>query len=310
MRLVLGVEGDGLSGDGLVVAQVAQFGEQAVAGLVGGESLVGDGEAHQRGLVLVGDAQGEDVHAAAVFFARHVGKGDAVLDDAVAFAFFGIEAAAPDFAGVGVEVVGVEVVRVVDGVVDVAGEVVAGDLPQFEFDGVHVAAFDGQRRIGVKYEGFATGGEAHHRFAVASADGALFGASQFEVVLCGQFGVDADFVIALPDAVVADFVAAVARFAFGGGFDGDAFAPVLLGFGEEGFAKFEADLWFVLLFVHVNVGEFEGEAVQQGVVLFFLVAFKFGREFCQRGQGEGDAVAVGFHDAFVQREVVAQPGFA
>ena len=145
---------------------------------------------------------------------------------------------------------------------DVAGEVVAGDLPQFEFDGVHVAAFDGQRRIGVKYEGFATGGEAHHRFAVAGADGALFGASQFEVVLCGQFGVDADFVVALPDAGVADFVAAVACFAFGGGFDGDAFAPVLLGFGEEGFAKFEADLRFVLLFVHVNVGEFEGEAVQ------------------------------------------------
>ena len=306
--VVFGVEGDVLSGDGLVVTQVAQFGEQTVRGLVGGQSLVGDGEAQQRVFVLVFGAHGEDVHAAAGFFARHVGKGDAALYDAVARAFFGFKAACPDFAGVVVEVVGVEVFGVVDGVMRVAGEVVVRDLPQFEFDGIHVAAFDGQRRFRVKYQGFAAGGKAHHRRAVAGVDVAFFCLPQFEVVFRRQFRVNGYFVFALPDAGVADFVAAVARFAFGGRGDGDAFAPVLQRLGEDDIAEFGADLRFVLVVVHADVVKVKAKALAQVAVGLLLLFVQVGLDFGESCQGKGGVVAVIFHDGFVQREVVVQIG--
>ena len=307
--VVLRVEGNFLMGDGGAGFQVAQFGEDAVAGLIGSQPLVGDGEAEQGALVAVFVAHAEDVHACTGIVPRHVFESEAALRDGVALAFFRFKAALPDEAGVVVEVVFFEAVGVINGVVRVAGEVVTGNLPQFDVDfAASVRGFNGQRSVRGEFEGFATGGETHQWRAVAGVDGALNRHAEFHVVLGGKFGIDFEGVFGLPLAGVAEFIARIAAFALGRGGDADVLFPVLQRLGEDEVIKFKADTRFVLVVVAVNAAQVEGKTLTQIGILFALLVVVLVAQFVEGGNGKRDTVAVVLHDGFVEGEGVIKMG--
>ena len=215
----------------------------------------------------------------------------------------------PDKAGVVVKVVFFEAVGVIDRVVRVAGEVIAGNLPQFDVDfAAGVRGFNGQRGIRGEFEGFATGSEAYQRRAVAGVDGALNRHAEFHVVLGGEFGIDFEGVFRLPLAGVAEFIASIATFAFGRGGDADVLFPVLQRLGEDGVIEFKADTRFVLVVVAVDAAQVEGKTLAQIGILFALFFAVLAAQFVEGGNGKGDAVAIVAHDGFVEGEGVVNIG--
>ena len=307
--VVLRVEGDFLMGDRGTGLQVAQFGEDAVAGLIGGQALIGNGEAEQGALGAVFVAHAEDVHACTGIIPRHVFESEAALRDGVALAFFRFEAALPDKAGVVVKVVFFETVGVIDRIVRIAGEVIAGNLPQFDVDfAASVRGFNGQRGVWREFEGFATGSKAHQRRTVTGVDSAFNRHAEFHVVLGGEFGIDFEGIFGLPLAGVAEFIASVAAFAFGRGGNTDVLFPVLQRLGEDGVIEFKADTRFVLVIVAVDVAQVEGVALAQVVVLFALFVVVLVAQFIEGGNGKRDAVAVVLHDGFIEGEGVIKMG--
>ena len=207
------------------------------------------------------------------------------------------------------EVVFFEAVGVINGVVRIAGEVIAGNLPQFDVDfAASIRGFNGQRGIRGEFEGFATGSEAHQRRAVAGVDGALNRHAEFHVVLSGEFGIDFEGVFSLPLAGVAEFIARIAAFAFGRGGDADVLFPVLQRLGEDGVIKFKADTRFVLVIVAVDVAQVEGKTLTQIGILFALFVAVLAAQFVESSDGKGDAVAVVAHDGFVEGEGVIKMG--
>ena len=307
--VVLRVEGDFLMGDRGTGLQVAQFGEDTIAGLVGGQTLIGDGKAEQGALVAVFVAHAENVHACTGILTRHVFESEAALRDGIALAFSRFKAALPDKAGVVVKVVFFEAVGVIDRIVRITGEVIAGNLPQFDVDfAASVRGFNGQRGVRGEFEGFATGGETHQRRAIAGVDGTLNRHAEFHVVLGGEFGIDFEGVFGLPLAGVAEFIASVAAFAFGRGDDADVLFPVLQRLGEDGVIEFKADTRFVLVVVAVDATQVEGVALAQVVVLFALFVVVLVAQFVEGGNGKRDAVAVVLHDGFIEGEGVIRMG--
>ena len=191
----------------------------------------------------------------------------------------------------------------------VTGKVVTRNLPQFDVDfAVSVRGFYGQRGVWREFEGFATGGEAYQRCAVAGVDSAFNRRAEFHVVLGGEFGIDFEGVFGLPLAGVAEFIASVAAFAFGRGGDADVLFPVLQRLGEDGVIEFKADTRFVLVVVAVDATQVEGKTLAQIGILFALLFAVLAAQFVESSDGKGDAVAVVAHDGFVEGEGVVNIG--